>query len=488
MLWERKEASRRENNMDNDKNIRVPELKPIYKAKEHRDFRKLLEYAASEYSNDNAFIVKTKKGTRKEPPQYRYITYSDFKRDVDEFGTGLLKIGLKGKRVAIIGKNSYSWYMSYYCVMCGIGICVPLDKGLPAEEIETSLIKSKADCLIFDKDHLDLVEEVKAGGKTGVETFIAMEEIEGYPNVSEIIANGKDEIEKGNCEFMELQIDPDALQVILFTSGTTSKAKAVMLTQRNLLSNLYMIHQSEDIRHGDINMAFLPYHHTFGSTGQNLMISLGVTTVFCDGLKYVQKNLQEYKVTVFVCVPLLIEAMYAKIMAGIRKKGMEKKFGKGIKISNFLRKIGIDRRRKLFSDILDELGGNLRFIVSGASALAPEVVKGFEEIGIEVVQGYGMTEASPVIAAENPVVKKAGSIGHAMPGVEVMIADRNEEGIGELICRGPNVMQGYYEDPEATDEILIDGWLHTGDLARVDNDGCIFLMGRKKNVIVLKNG
>lgn len=466
---------------------RVPALTPIFKAKEHTDFRELLNYAASQYDSDDAFIIKTGKDENKNPI-YRHVTYRDFRFDVIRLGTALLKRGMLGKRIAVIGKNSYEWYMSYYTVLCGLGIVVPLDKGLPYEETEFSLIKSKADVLLFDKDHLKLVQELEKNGTTGVEAFYSLGKAPGYTSVYDLIEEGKQEMENGNDEFRELPIDPDAMSVLLFTSGTTSKAKAVMLSQHNILSNIYMLDRVEDIRHGDVNMAFLPYHHTFGSSGQTMMISLGVTTVFCDGLKYIQKNIVEYKVTVFVCVPLLIEAIYKRIQQGIDKQGKRKTYERGLKISRFLKKIHIDVRRKLFKEILDQLGGELRYIVSGASALDPVVEYRFEAMGINVVQGYGMTEASPVIAAENPPNRRPGSIGYSMPDLELVLADVNEEGIGELCCKGPNVMLGYYEDPEATAEILEDGWLHTGDLASLDKDGYIYIRGRKKNVIVLKNG
>ena len=378
--------------------------------------------------------------------------------------------------------------MSYYTVLCGLGIVIPLDKGLPYEETEFSLIKSKADVLLFDKDHLKLVQELEKNGSTGVQSFISLGDASDYTSVYDLIEEGKREMEEGNDEFRQLPIDPDAMSVLLFTSGTTSKAKAVMLSQHNILSNIYMLDRVEDIRRGDVNMAFLPYHHTFGSSGQTMMISLGVTTVFCDGLKYIQKNIVEYKVTVFVCVPLLIEAIYKRIQQGIDKQGKRKTYERGLKISKFLKKMHIDVRRRLFKEILDQLGGELRYIVSGASALDPVVEARFEAMGINVVQGYGMTEASPVISAENPPNRRPGSIGYSMPDLELVLADVNDEGIGELCCKGPNVMLGYYEDPEATAEILEDGWLHTGDLASLDKDGYIYIRGRKKNVIVLKNG
>ena len=469
------------------KYTKVPALKPIYDSREHKNFRELLNYSAFQFTNDDAFIVKTGKDENRNPV-YKHITFQDFKNDVNWFGQGMVALGHTGKRIAIIGKNSYEWYMSYYSVLCGLGIVVPLDKGLPYEETETSLIKSKSDILLFDKAHLDLVEKLRENGTTAVTDYYSLEEIEGYTSVYDIIKKGCAEMSSGNEDFLDLPINEDAMSVLLFTSGTTSKAKAVMLSQHNILSNIYMLDRVEDIRHGDVNMAFLPYHHTFGSSGQTMMISQGTTTVFCDGLKYIQKNIQEYHVTVFVCVPLLIEAMYKRIQMAIDKQGKRKVFERGLKISSFLRKFHIDIRRRLFKDILNELGGKLRYIVSGASALDPEVTRGFEAIGINVVQGYGMTEASPVIAGENPKNKCAGSIGYSMPDLDLVLAEQNDEGIGELICRGPNVMLGYYEDQEATDAILIDGWLHTGDLASLDKDGHIFIRGRQKNVIVLKNG
>ena len=378
--------------------------------------------------------------------------------------------------------------MSYFAVLCGLGIVVPLDKGLPYEETENSLIKSQAKVILFDKAHESLAEELKKNGTTEVSAYYALEDIPGYTNVYDIIDIGRKELESGNDEFLSLPIDRDKMSILLFTSGTTSKAKAVMLSEHNIMANIYMLDRVEDIRHGDVNMAFLPYHHPFGSSGQTMMISCGSTTVFCDGLKYIQKNIVEYHVTVFVCVPLLIEAIYKRIQQGIDKQGKRKSFNFGMKLSKFLLKFHIDVRRKLFKEILDQLGGKLRYIVSGASALDPVVESMFEAMGINVVQGYGMTEASPVIAGENPTHRRPGSIGYSMPDLDLGVIDKNEEGIGEMVCRGANVMLGYYEDPEATAEILDDGWLHTGDLVSLDRDGYIYIRGRKKNVIVLKNG
>jgi long-chain acyl-CoA synthetase len=315
-----------------------------------------------------------------------------------------------------------------------------------------------------------------------------MKELEGYENLNDLREQGKKALEEGFEDYKTVPIDENAVTILLFTSGTTSMSKAVMLSQQNILSNVKAMEATENFIPGDINMAFLPYHHTFGSVGQTVMLARGVATAYCDGLKYLQKNLVEYKVSVFFCVPLLIESIYKKVMQTVKKQGKEKTLATGIKISQFLLKFGIDIRRKLFKEILDQLGGNLRLVISGAAAIDPEAIKGFNNLGISAVQGFGMTEASPVISAENEKEHALGSCGHAMLGVDLRIDNPDENGVGELIAKGPNIMAGYYENEEETAKTLVDGWLHTGDLAYADDKGYVYICGRKKNVIVLKNG
>lgn len=466
--------------------IKVKELKPIFTPVLHENLRDMVNYAAMAYDQDVAFILKHK--LSKKEFTYENISFRRFRDEINGFGTALLKRGFQDRRIAILGNNSYEWLLSHLTIVNGLGISVPLDKGLPYDELESSLIRSQATAIIFDKAHRYMIEDLKRNDNTKLTDFICMDEIEDYEDVQALINEGQDLIEDGMEDYMNLPIDKDAMAILLFTSGTTSMAKAVMLSHYNITYDIYSMMQVEDIRHGDVNMAFLPYHHTFGATGQLLMIAAGATTTYCEGLKYIQKNIAEYKVSVFVCVPLLIESIYKRIMAAVKKEGKEKKLQTGIKLSRALLKIGIDRRRQLFKDIHEQLGGNLRYVISGASALDPVAAQGFADIGILAYQGYGMTEASPCIAAETSEEHKAGSIGLAMPGIEVAIDNPNEEGIGELIARGPNVMLGYYENEKETAEVLKDGWLHTGDLARLDNDGYIYICGRKKNVIVLKNG
>ena len=501
-------------------NLKVGQLQPIYPAKEHEHMRALLDFAVEEYGDDTAFILKKKPASRKEQPTYKKVTYKELREDVRRLGTGLMAMGVRNARIAIIGENSYYWQLAYLTAMCGLGICVPLDKGLPYAELKTSILKSGSTVLIFDKKHAKLAEQLQKEAAdpmstpTAVAKYICMDDpapadkddpantadantadantktpaADARATFATILAKGEELLASGDTGFMDIPIDREALTALIFTSGTTSQAKAVMLSQRNIMYNVYAMQASEDIHRGDINIALLPYHHTFGASGQLLMYACGVTTVFCDGLKYIQKNFVEYGVSVFIGVPLLLEAMYNRIMSGIRKKGKQKTFERGLKISRALRKVHVDVRRKLFKDIHNELGGNLRLVVSGASALDSTVNRGYEDLGISVVQGYGMTESAPVIAGVNHYHRNPGSIGLGFPGMEVEIADPNEEGIGEIIVRSPSVMMGYYQNEEETAKVLKDGWLHTGDLAFLDEKGYINITGRSKNVIVLKNG
>lgn len=461
--------------------------KILYKVEKFENIRDMINRSAELYSENTAFKIKHKNGKE---ITYTEIKYKEFKKEIDFLGTGLAKLGYKDKRVAVIGKNSYEWSLTYVSVICGLGVIVPLDKGLPESEIETSLARSKADVIVFEKSYEESIKRILENKSTNLKEAICMQksDYEEFKTIKDIEELGKQELDKGNDIYINSEIDNKKMATIIFTSGTTSMAKAVMLSHCNITSNLYSMSRVEKAYDTDINMAFLPFHHTFGSTGLLYFLQHGAMNVFCDGLRYIQDNLKEYKVSVFVCVPLLLEAMYKKIMAQIEKQGKTEIVQKGIKISRFLLKFGIDIRRKLFKEILDNLGGNLRFVISGASAIDKKVAQGFNDFGILTVQGYGLTETSPVLAAENIKAIRYGSIGFPMPDVEIKINNPNEDGIGEIIAKGPNVMLGYYDNEEATNEVLKDGWFYTGDLGRIDKDGFIFITGRQKNVIVLKNG
>ena len=309
-----------------------------------------------------------------------------------------------------------------------------------------------------------------------------------FKTVSELVELGKKLVADGDNRYEKHKIVPNEVASIIFTSGTTSMSKAVMLSNKNIASNIYNINCAEKVYDTDVNLAFLPLHHTFGSTILLLGLADGVTNVFCDGLRHIQENLKEYKVSVFVCVPLLLEAMYKKIYAEVDKQGKTKILKFANSISRILLKLGIDIRRKVFKQILDNLGGNIRFVISGASAIDKNVAKGFYDFGILAVQGYGLTETSPVLTAENEKCIKFGSVGLPLPEVEIKIDNPNDEGIGEIVAKGPNIMLGYYEMEEETSKVLKDGWFYTGDLGYIDKDGFLFITGRKKNVLVLKNG
>ncbi len=459
----------------------------IYESKIFKNIREVIDNSAELYANNNAFIIKEKEGKN---INYKNITYKELKKQINYLGTELIKLGLKNKRVAIIAKNRYEWALTYITVLNGVGITVPLDKGLKEEEIISCLVRSKSDCIVFEKEYLEIMKKAKEDKNIKLKEYICMDDIEeeGIKKLSDILKNGKELLEQGNKEYLDAVIDEEKMSTIIFTSGTTSMSKAVMLSHKNIASNITDLNYVEKMYSNDVNIAFLPFHHTFGSTGLLWVLSNGATNVFCDGLRHVQKNLKEYKVSVFIGVPLLLESMYKKIMAEIEKQGKTKIVKIGVKISKFLLKFGIDIRRKLFKEIIDNLGGCLRFVVSGASAIDRKVAEGFNNFGILTVQGYGLTETSPVLSAENIKTIKYGSVGIPILSVDIKIDNPNEEGIGEIIAKGPNVMLGYYENEEATNEVLKNGWFHTGDLGYIDKDGFIFITGRKKNVIVLKNG
>ncbi|MGN1299083.1 MAG: AMP-dependent synthetase/ligase [Candidatus Scatovivens sp.] len=463
----------------------------LYNPKMFDNLKDLIKNSADLYSNNNAFIIKEK---IEKQINYKHITYKDLYNDINSLGTGLINLGLKNKRIAIIGKNCYEWALSYIAILNGVGITVPLDKGLKENEMISSITRSRANAIIFEKEYIEIIKNLKKDKNIKIETYICMNDIdnkEAYHQIltlKEIINTGKNILDSGNDDYINTKIDPDAMASIVFTSGTSSASKAVMLSHKNIASNIYDMQCVEKVYDTDVNMAFLPFHHMFGSTGILFFLSNGATNVFCDGLRHIQKNLVEYKVSVFVCVPLLLESMYKKIILEIDKQGKTKIINIGIKLSNFLLKFGIDIRRKLFKQIIDQLGGNLRFIISGASGIDKKVAKGFNDFGILTIQGYGLTETSPVLCAENESARKLGSCGIPMLRVNLRIDNPNEDGIGEIVVTGPNVMLGYYENEESTSEVLKDGWFYTGDLGYVDKDGFLFITGRKKNVIVLKNG
>ena len=457
-----------------------------FEATEFKTIKEIIYNSADVYGNNTAFILKHKDG---KDITYENKTYKDLLDDVNSFGTELYELGYENKRIAIVGRNRYEWVVTHLANLLGGMVSVPLDKELQVDELESCLIRSKADIVVFDEKYIDNIEEIKRRGNTNLCDYICMSNLNGYKNFWDLKDKGEKLLkEQQRKEFKSAEIDPYKMSILLFTSGTTSKSKAVMLSQWNIASNVYAMLLVEKFLPTDVNLAFLPFHHIFGSTEMIVMLASGLATAFPDGLRYVAQNLKEYKISLFVGVPLLVEAIYRNIEKEIEKQGKTKLIERAKKISNVLLKLHIDVRKKLFKPVLDALGGNMRFIISGGAPLDKKVAKGFNDIGIELVQGYGLTETAPVIAAENHKKKKSGSIGFPMDNVELEIVNKDENGIGELRVKGPNVMLGYYENEEETKKVIKDGWFYTGDLGYIDSEGFIFLTGRQKDMIVLKNG
>ncbi|MCL2860141.1 MAG: AMP-binding protein [Oscillospiraceae bacterium] len=462
--------------------------KILYKATKFKNVKELLEFSTKKYADNTAFIIKEKKDKN---INYKKITFKKFKENMDNLGTALIHLGFKDKKIAVIGKNSYEWALTFFTVLNGVGIIVPLDKGLPEEEIENSLKISHADCIFFESEYSDFMKKIMNNQNTSVKNFICMDSVNDTPflSLSSLLNDGKKLINDGNREYIDAIIDEEKFASLIFTSGTTSLSKGVMLCHKNYTSNIYGLSSIYELYpETDINMAFLPFHHTLGLIGILFMLSNGITNVFCDGLRHIQTNLVEYKVSTFVGVPLILESMYKKIMTEVEKQGKTNLIKIMGKVCSFLLIFGIDIRRKVFKEILDNLGGHLRLVINGAAAIDKNTVTGFRNFGVFSAQGYGLTETTPVAALEHIKAVRYGSCGPALLDVEIKVDNPNQDGIGEILVKGPNVMLGYFENKEATDNVLKDGWFYSGDLGYIDKDGYLFITGRMKNVIVLKNG
>lgn len=459
---------------------------PRYEVRQINNLKEMLNSSVDIYGEKNAFLVKPKGIDRYEP-----ISYNKFKSDIECLGTALMNLGLKGKKIALIGENRYEWVVSYLAVVNGTGVIVPLDKELPQNEIENLLTRSKASAIIYSGGKSEEISNISKK-LTFIDYYINMdlpENVDNSISFSQLMAKGCDLIKNGDRSFIDAEIDNEALMSLLFTSGTTETSKAVMLSHRNICTNL-MAMCSMIYLGGDTLLSVLPIHHTYECTcGILCQIYGGSTVAFCEGLRHIPKNLQESKATIMLGVPLIFEAIYKRIWEQASKKpGMERKLKIALKVSNFLRKFNIDITKKLFAPIHESFGGRIRMFISGAAAIDPAVAKGFRDFGILFLQGYGLTECSPIVALNRDVDFKDDAAGLPLPNLEVKIENPNSEGVGEIIVKGPSVMMGYYENQAATEAAFEGGWFHTGDLGFIDRDGFVHITGRKKNVIVTKNG
>lgn len=455
----------------------------IYKCLEIKNLKDMLKKSGEKYGEKNAYKIRLEKN------KYKTYTHKDVRQMINYLGTRLIDLGLKNKRIAVIGENRYEWEIAYLSIVCGTGIVVPLDKSLPQNELEKVIERSGVEAIFYSEKYTDILKTIVGRGIGNLKTLISMDlkhHTEGIYSQNELISEGKKLVENGNKSFIDATIYNEKMSIMLFTSGTTSDSKIVALSHKNLVSNLMDIASSLDINSSDVFLSFLPLHHVFECTvGFLFSLYVGAETVFCDGIRYIVDNLKEYKVSVMASVPAIYERIFKIIRREIAgSNNLEEILENEEKYKNS----SMEEKKKVFKDIHDMLGGNIKLLISGAASLDKEIEEKYRNLGLNLVQGYGLTETSPVIGIGTNKYHKVGSIGKTVPFVEAKVVDCNKEGIGELIVKGPNIMIGYYQNEEATKKAIVDGWFYTGDLARIDEEGYIFICGRKKNVIVLKNG
>lgn len=451
------------------------------------DLKDMLNTSAELFAKDRAYLIKDVPGG-----EYRPILYEQLKRDVDALGTKLLDLGLKGKKIAVIGENSYKWVVSYLGTVNGTGVVVPLDRELPAGEIANLLKRAGADAIIYSKKLEETVNAALAetGGIQYRINMSAEDHEEGELSFDKLLEEGQALIEHGDRSFLDAEIDREALCTLLFTSGTTGLAKGVMLSHKNISANVYNMSKYVKIEQPGVGLSVLPMHHSYEMTCHIFTgIYQGMCIAICEGLKYIQKNLKESQATVMLGVPLIFESMHKKVWKQAEASGKAPTMRKMVSLSKRLKLYNRPKAvRGIFGQLHHSIGGHMNLFIAGGAAINPEVIRDYEAMGIPMIQGYGMTENAPIIAVNRDRYSKADSVGKPMPGTEVRIVNPDKDGIGEIICRGPSVMIGYYDDPEATAEVLKDGWLYTGDYGRFDKEGFLYICGRKKNVIVTKNG
>ncbi len=460
--------------------------KSLYNVRHIRDFRDLLEQSAGLFPEKAAFWIRIGNG------EFRSITYRHFKEDVEALGAALRSLGLAGGFVSVMGENRYEWCVSYLAVTNYTGVIVPMDKELPLAEKGNLLNRSGSSALIFSGRLANDMLSLKNSGSQ-VKYFINMdqeEDTEDFLSYRKLLEKGRLLIGHGKANLDEYKIDDTAMSILLFTSGTTDLAKGVMLSQKNICSDIMGVSKTVHVDSNDITLSILPLHHTYECSLDFLtIIYSGATIAFNEGLKYIQKNLSEVKPTILVTVPLLLENLYKKIWIQIGKKpGMKLVVRAMIGFSMILKFFNIDVRRALFGSIHRSLGGRLRLIITGAAAIDPVVSNGLSRFGFKVLQGYGLTECSPLVIGERDNFNGNASVGLPLPGIEVRIDNPDENGVGEIVTKGDNVMLGYYKNEEATAKCLRDGWFHTGDLGKIAKSGAYYITGRLKNVIVTKNG
>ncbi len=462
----------------------------LYEVRDVENLRELIDGSVERFSQRPAFMVKDKtKG------KFVSISYKKMQEDIRSLGTSLINLGLRGRKIAVIGENSYYWAISYFAIANGVGVVVPIDRELKEKEVANLLKRAEVSAVIYSKKMKKVMDEVLEDRELRktltypIQMDLSDDE-DGRISLRRLLSHGMDLLDNGDRKYLDVEVDSDALAVLLFTSGTTGLAKGVMLSHRNIVSNTVNMSKYVKIIDGGVGLSVLPMHHTYEMTCHVITgLYQGMSIAICEGLKYIQKNLVEAQVNVMLAVPLIFEMMHKKILSKAKESGKDKTLRRMISIS---RKFKLYNKgnitRRLFSNVHNVTGGKISQFIAGGAAINPQVIEDYEAMGFPIFQGYGMTECSPIIAVNKDRYSKAAAAGLPLPGTEVKIYNPDEKGIGEIICRGPSVMLGYYRDDDATREALRNGWLHTGDYGYFDQDGFLYVSGRKKSVIITKNG
>lgn len=454
----------------------------LYEYIEISDLKDMLQKSGDLYGDNIAYKIKR---------NGEYITFShkEIRKMINGLGTSLINMGLKGKRIAVIGENRYEWEIAYLAIACGTGIVVPLDKSLPENELRNLIERSGIEAIFYTKKYEDSLIKMKHECIGKLKHLINMDldmHTDGIYSEMELVQYGKNLVEDGNRDFVDAKIDAEKMGVMLFTSGTTSASKIVALSHKNICSNLMDIASVLDINDQDVFLSFLPLHHVFECTvGFLFSLYKGAQTVFADGIRHIVENMNEYHVTVMASVPAIYERIFKMISKQLENKNLRENI---LKLEEEHKGSSMEEKKKAFAEIHEMLGGNVRLLISGAASLDPTIEEKYRKLGLNMVQGYGLTETSPVVAVGNKVFNRVGSVGKTVPHVKAKIVNADKDGMGELVVSGPSIMLEYYQNEEATKDALRDGWFYTGDLAKIDDDGYIFICGRKKSVIVLKNG
>ena len=468
---------------------------PIYKTTFIDDMRSLVEEAAQNFSDSTAISYKENYWDK----EVRKVSFTQWRDDVRNLGTALIANGLREENIAIVGENSYGWCCSFFAVMAIGSVTVPVDKELPVEDIDGIITTTGCKAVIFGKSAEAKVKEIlRSGGFKSVEILIsvvaessvATADLAGrkLTTLAQLQERGEQLYKDGDNSYYDYKIDTNRLASIVFTSGTTGKGKGVMLSQANIGLDMTLGMYNFDITRKTLHV--LPPHHTFGSTVNYVgHLSQGCEVYISSGLKHVSEEIKEQQPTHLILVPAFLEAMNKKIWATARKTGKEGLLKMMMKVSDLLRKVGIDVRRKLFSSVLSAFGGKLELVICGGAKLDEDIIRTFDSLGITILNGYGITECAPLISANRNKYRKPGSVGTPILACRVKIDNPDENGEGEICVKGPNVMLGYYNNPEATAEVFDkDGFFHTGDYGKLDEEGWIYITGRKKNLIILSNG